>query len=414
MLFAYAETIYLMDELYMIRKEVVYPFQMKRQHISPNAKGKSKEDIPKILKDVGPLPMCTNIWYRVTNCSIWYQMTKWLNELSYEDKSILRGRFLGGTVQYIPMDDLPLYYNAVKKKNKYDARSWKVFDIIKKKGPISKEEIIAETKLRRYEVDRAIRKLDVSHKIIRAGSFKKGWGEYQWDILERYVPDRIVIDGVNTLDARTEICLKFLSSNGPLTISELVALSRGTFTETEAKCILKHLEDKEEVIEEHFVGQKQPRFIRKEDYKTLTDPMLKYTGESYEVLLELNDPVAITRKEDVQILIAQVQESIRGPGGPLILVIDDVSAGIVQYKWKTSIFLITDFWVKKDFLPNKYLARIIDLLDRYAVFSGHHSIEIRKIFGKEAASQRKLANFFLNNGYTISEGKIVKHIKKTI
>ena len=342
----------------------------------------------------------------MTNCDVWHQMTKWLDELSYKDKTILRGRFLGGTVQYIPMDDLPVYHNAVEKKSKCDAWSCRVLGIIEKKGPISKEEIIAETRLRRYEVDRAIRKLDLDHKIVRAGSFKKGWGEYKWDILERYIPDHIAVDSIDTFDARTEICLKFLSSNGPLTISELAALSRGTITETEVKRILKRL--KGEVIEEHFAGEKQPHFVRKEDYEVLT--MLKDTGESYEVLLELNDPVAMIRKEDMQTLIAQAQGIIKGPGGPLILVIDDVSAGIVQYKWKTSVFLITDFWVKRNFLPHTYLTRIIDLLNRNAVFGGQHSIEIRKIFGKEATSGGKLADSFLDNGYTISDGRMIKHV----
>jgi len=139
---------------YMFSQERLRVVQMRRHHLAPETKGRDKQDIITVLRDVGGLSWTAPLYHRM---ACWKR--EWLSELQWQDKRIVEGRFFGSSLQYVPTDELPVYYRALTPKLELNPN------------------------------DRLIlHRLDLSLKIVRAGwAETRGWGQPLWEAFEREV-----------------------------------------------------------------------------------------------------------------------------------------------------------------------------------------------------------------------------------
>jgi len=134
----------------MFSQELIHAFQMKRHHLTPKTKGQDKHDLLTILRDVGGLHWVEPIYHRM---EAWNRA--WLDELQWKDKKIVEGRFFGGTLQYVPTDELPIYYQALTPKLELTFADRLILSYIEEHGPVPKDEIIAGINLSKRWSNRA-------------------------------------------------------------------------------------------------------------------------------------------------------------------------------------------------------------------------------------------------------------------
>jgi len=243
-----------------------------RQHISPETKGKNKEDIARILKDVGPLYL-----FRERKPSIFERMdvdpnqvTEWNYELLRE-KKIVSLRLPNGDSMWINVEDFPIYHAALSKEFSLDNTAEEILRILKEKGPKTTREIMSELKVTFPELRLSLKVLEQKHLICKKDFAEKGEETTViWDLTERYLPEEIYrkASKLNEKQALRHLILHYLHVNGPSIPEEISIFTGRNISEIER--ILKELTSEKKTIEGYFYPlKKHPQYMCYEDKKLL-------------------------------------------------------------------------------------------------------------------------------------------------
>lgn len=284
-------------------EQVCVEFLMRRQHLSPLYKGRSKEDVLRILHDIGPVQWTDSIAIRVEKFN-----PNDLDELKWHDKKVVHGRFLGENVTLVPLDELLDYYYATRPPNLllgYDEQ--RVLELLNRFGPLDERGIAEKTGLDVNSVQRVIENVERSARVIRV---RKGDSHYEsdswlYDVIDHYLPRGTAeLERTNPKEARKRIIMKFLGANGPLSLRQIEEWSHMDLAEI--KSALSELEAEGKITSGVYIGGiTGRRYIRKEDLpelRTLEETYLsqKPSGEApYYVTLPNYDPVVRTWKDEL-------------------------------------------------------------------------------------------------------------------
>jgi DNA-binding MarR family transcriptional regulator len=284
-------------------EQVYKEFLMRRQHLSPLNKGRSKEDILKILHDIGPIQWTESIAARIEKFN-----PNDLDELKWKDRKLVHGRFLGENVTLVPTDELLDYYYATRPTNLilgYDEQQ--VLEKLSKSGPLDEKGIAEKTGLDSSSIKRVVENVERSARVIRVRTGDSPYESENWllDVIDHYLPrGGAEFERTNPKESRKRIIMKFLGANGPVSLKQIEEWSH--MDPAEVKSAVSELEAEGKITSSVYIGGiAGRRYARKEDLselRALEEAYLsqKLSGEPpYYVTLPNYDPVVRTWKDEL-------------------------------------------------------------------------------------------------------------------
>ena len=381
---------------------------MKRHHLAPRNKGQNKDDMLDILRDVGGIYWLDPIYHRM---QIWN--IKWFSELRWQEKKIVEGRFFGGTLQLVPLDELPIYYQALTPKIMLDKTDKLLLKYIKENGPLLKNKIIKGLNLSRRVVNESIHRLDLSFNIVRAGWVQTGSLGYNlWDTFEKWCPCGVDLESTKPDDAKEALVLKFLRSNVFLNMFQLTSLFKYSFEPRHLQLFLRKLEKGGLIISGNFLkGMTVKQYGMKDEIALLAFQSKEFDGNFIQVLNQ-GDPFVRVWKWRLRKLFKIMKPSDKGPAWLSYIFINENPAGLVDYKWKIHSSQINDIWILPVYLYDDSLNSIIAELEKEASFMRHKRIEINHINGLPAPTclETSLGKTLLSNDYSLKDDKFIKDV----
>ncbi|MGQ4832982.1 MAG: ATP-dependent helicase [Candidatus Asgardarchaeia archaeon] len=243
-----------------------------RQHLAPESKGSSKEDILKILTDVGPLYL-----FRERKPSIFERMNvdkekiiEWCHELLKERK-IISFRLPNGESRWIATDDFPIYYSAMKKDFVLDDLAEKVLEYLSSNEVATTKDLMDKFKVPFSELRLSLKVLEQNHLIAKLDFIEKSFKEsvVLWTLTSNFIPE--LFKDAKKIDERgalKHLIRQYLRANGPSTVEEISNFI-GHPNEY-ILSILEELENESLVIRGNFYPLKRtPQFLCLEDKETL-------------------------------------------------------------------------------------------------------------------------------------------------
>jgi hypothetical protein len=383
---------------------------MRRHHLTPKRKGRDRDDIITILGEVGGLSWRAPLYHRM---AVWRK--EWLAELQWEEKEIVEGRFFGGTLQYVPADELPLYYQALTPKLELAAADRLILGYMEDRGPISENEIMAGINLSRRAIKAGLQRLDLSLKIVRAGWTKtRTWGQPLWETLEEWSPKELDLEAIGPERAKEKLILKFLKTNGVLNLSQLASLFKGSFKRGELRGMLEGLEDRGSVISGDFVeGLFHEQYATPEGLSSL-DAETGEPEDEFVSILGQGDPFCQIWRDELFALFGLKGPCARGPAWLSYIFLSGTPVGVVDYKWRVGWSQINNIRLLPDCYDEDSLAMILEGLEREAELMDHKIIEIREINDAPAQSylETSLGEILLGHGYSVEDGKFIKYLQR--
>lgn len=391
----------------MISQELLRVVQMKRHHLAPETKGRDKQDIITILRGVGGLSWLTPIYHRMAR---WKR--EWLPELQWEEKKIVEGRFFGGALQYVPTEELPIYYQALTPEIELTTNDGLILDYIEENGPVSKDEITAGVHLSRKAIKKGLHRLDLSLRIVRAGWTKtRTWGQPLWETLQRWSP-QIELEAIKPEQAREELILKFLTTNGVLTLAQSAALFKGSFKQEELRGILEGLEERGLVVSGEFVeGLPGEQYATPDSLSSLNSETGEF-AEEFVSILGQGDPFCRIWARELFELFGLRGPSARGPAWLSYIFLNGTPVGAVDCKWRVERSQINDLRLLPDCWDEDSLVMILEGLEQEAEFMGHKRIEIHNINDSPAQFHLEtlLGEVLLEEGYSLEDEWFIKQL----
>jgi len=381
---------------------------MRRHHLAPETKGRDKQDIITILRDVGGLSWMAPLYHRM---ACWKR--EWLSELQWQDKRIVEGRFFGGALQYVPTEELPIYYQALTPKLELTSNDQLVLDFIEAHGPVTKGEITAGVNLSKKAVKEALHRLDLSLKIVRAGwAETRSWGQPLWEAFERWAPEEIDLEAITPERAKEELVLKFLNVNGVLTTAQLAALFKGNFNPRELREMLAGLEEQGLVVSGEFVeGLFEEQYATPDGLASLESESGEFE-EEFVAILGQGDPFCRLWREELFALFGLKRPSARGPAHLAYIFLSGEPVGAVDFKWRVEWSQINDIRLLPECYDQDSLAMILKGLEQEAKLIGHKRVEIRKINDSPTRFylETLLGEALSEEGYSLEDEWFIKHL----
>jgi hypothetical protein len=359
----------------MFPQELLRAFQMRQHHLAPETKGRDKQDIITILRDAGGLSWTAPLYHRM---AIWKR--EWLTELQWQDKKVVEGRFFGGSLQYIPVDELPLYYQALTPKLELTPVDRLILDLIEAHGPVTKGEITNNVNLSKKAVKEALHRLDLSLKIVRAGwAETRGWGQPIWETFEKWAPKGLDLKAIAPERAKEEIILKFLRTNGVLSLRQLGSLFKGSFKPNELRGSLAGLEKRGLVVSGAFIEDLvDEQYTTPDGLSSLGSESGEFT-EEFICILGQGDPFCRIWRDELFALFGLREPSARGPAWLSYVFLSETPVGVVDYKWRVEWSQINNIRLLPDCYDEDSLGMILKGLEQEAKLMGHKGVEIRNI-----------------------------------
>jgi len=257
-------------------KETIRKFEARQQHATPSLRGETKEDLLRIVREVGifalfhhqGLPSIQQSMKVPVYPTIW----AWVNSLSYKEKKLFYGPLFKRSLCIIPIEDLPIYYVALKKEEKLSAFDIQILEVVRKEGPVSSSTIRKMFNVKRKVVAQSIKELDKSLMIVRADTEKmpSGWSIVRWTTPQKALPQGI-LEKMNKIDpykGKKEVLLRYFKIKGPIVVAELKRLFG--FPEKEIQNILQDLVDSNQLVKGYFTDSKRGiQYILRDNLKTL-------------------------------------------------------------------------------------------------------------------------------------------------
>jgi hypothetical protein len=267
-------------------EETIAKFETRQQHATPSLRGETKEDLLRIVREVGlvalfhhpGLPSVQQSMKVPVYPTIW----AWVNSLSYKEKKLFYGCLLKRNLCIIPIEDWPFYYVALRKKPKLRDFDMQTLEVIRTEGPVSSSTVRKMPKAKRKLVAKSIRKLDKSFMIARADTEKmpSGWSIVRWVTPQKALPQGIFEERnkISSCRARKEVLLRYFRIKGPVIVAELKRLFG--FPEDEIKSILQGLLDSNRLVKGYFTDCKRGiQYILRDNLKVLAT--MQETGNKH-------------------------------------------------------------------------------------------------------------------------------------
>jgi len=272
-----------------VTRSQLLAFRARRQHLAPDARGYTPEDVFDILKELQPFPPIAGSMpgsaphprSRVVNYKDeWSQQWRAAAQL-------IKGRFMNGNVAYVADADFALYAAAFRRplRAPIPRPALRILDLLEQEGPLPKVILQELSNFERGRLERTLTSLNRAFEVMEIQR-EVDW-ESPWDLRQRAYPNAD-LDAWEQVDAQAEVLCRFTKAFGPATFAEIADWS-GWNQRTIHK-LLDHLQTRHDVVSFEIEGQSEPAYFANEDADTLAavEPV-----NAFLVVLPSNDPFVL-------------------------------------------------------------------------------------------------------------------------
>jgi len=363
---------------------------LKKQRLNPSTKGKSKEDVVNIVKDLcgiqyDPLPVIAQAQYLTLWNRIQGFRQNWLDSLLYEERRLIEFMLMRQTLNIVAAEELPYYYQGTRSV----ARAGWIQSVIDKKEDEKSIEILQKLK-ERGEVSpkdfhyAAFRPLFYSGKIFIARREKGVFRMPYYRLFSKYFFD-LNLDSVDEATARRYVVLKTLSAYG-VSPSRHIAYWIG-YKVGETEDILQELEKEGTVTRVRIEGLRGLHWIGTEDLNKLE---ANTEREDFVALLTLMDNLTRDRRWLQQLFNYTFEVEYfrkKGMKWHVNILHNNEFLGFINPKIDRprKLFIIKDVVLKRQ-LEDEEWNRVLDRIKELASF---HNAETIKVTKTESAEVQK-------------------------
>jgi hypothetical protein len=368
-------------------KEEVKEFVIQRLHLTPETLGKTRSDVPMIIRDIGGLQYGGHkieLFNRFENFkSEWFDY--WC-----ENYTLIEGHVLRGALRIVNVDDYPFYLKAtrsVSRKRTYQKcpvslnnEHYNALDIIERHGPFTSSEFKTTlTEKHPQLADKAEKLLSELYnygKIARVGRRKD---KPLYHSIKK-LPRKLDLESVSEREGKKWLFLKALSIYGPFTLADVAHLVGWTITAAKEASQILLQEDK--IVTVNVEGLPKPHYLRMEDLDFLNSFRSNLPEYLFIKILFNDDALLLGYYKRLNDFFGypwrypQLCEGIVWRAAILHgrQIIGDA---IVDIYAKDPVFNIRRLLLRKEFASSEMLCQIESEFNRHAVFQ-NKTLSMRK------------------------------------
>jgi uncharacterized protein YcaQ len=354
---------------------------LKKQRLTPSARGRSKEDVVNVVKDLcgvqyDPLPVITQAHY----ITLWNRVDgfreDWLDSLLYEERKLVEFMLMRQTLNIVAKEELPYYFQGTRSVAR---NGWIQGEIDKKEDSTSKEILqrisqVDEVSPKNFHFA-AFRPLFYSGKIFIARRNKGVFRMPYYCLFSDYFPS-IELQSVDEAAARKYVVLKTLSAYG-ISSSRHIAYWIG-YKVREAEQILQELEKDGIVTKVKIESFRGLYWIGVEDLDRLESDV----SQDFVALLTLIDNLTRDRKWLQELFNYTFEVEYfrkKGMKWHVNILHGNEFLGFINPKIDRSkrIFLIKDMVLKRE-LEYEELDHVLERIKEFAQFHNAEEIQVMK------------------------------------
>jgi uncharacterized protein YcaQ len=394
-----------------------------QHHLTRETLGQNKEDIVRIVSDVGGLHAQS---FESPYLSLWNRMTKfdweWLDHL-LEKRLLIAAHLMRVTLHIVSAEEFPMYFKATRDAmRRFLMRrglSWPprftkthqaILDFINERGEATTFEI------RRFLESKGLPSMNL-HRIIhyelagvgailRSARSPRIPTRWKWSATESLI-DKSSLESLTEEEAKEWLVQRYLKSFGPSSIEDVVSYT--WYTKTETRRIIEKLVAKGRISDIRV--NRNRYWILSEDVHKLKEfeekESLTKEFSNVHVLPEF-DPLTVGYRKRWKKLISvpPYRQGLRAHPAPGVILVD----GQVFGRYLTWPNFALFFNVKDERL--KAIKVVLNRFEGMAALKGMRFFCVKKIDGKEATWKElePILRYFYEAGYSIREGALCKQL----
>jgi len=359
-------------------KEEVKEFVIQRLHLTPKTLGKTRNDVPSIVRDIGGLQYGGHkieLFNRFENFK-----PEWFDHW-YENHAIIEGHVLRGALRIVNADEYPFYFKAtrtVSRKRRYQkcpvslgSGHRKALNFIEKHGPFSPSEfrILFAEKHPQLKVKGKSLLYDLYNygKIARVGRSKN---KPLYHSVGR-LPYRLDMEQTSEEEAKKWLFLKSLNTYGPFALYDIAHWVGWTLTETKEISEILLREDK--IVNIAVEDERKPHYLRVEDLPFLRSLRNNLPHHSFIKILFNDDAFLLGYYKRLRDFFGydwrypHFREGVVWRAA-ILCGRQLVGEAIVDMYAKDSFFNVRSLLLRKGFASREILCRTENEFGRHAVF----------------------------------------------
>jgi len=379
----------------------VLNYRMRRQHLAPETRGACKEDLLRIIRDIQPIHRSL--------FSLHARMDKydprWCREL-IDKVRLFKGRFIGGNLYYVAIEDMPLYATAFRAVLNLRPFTRKVLGVIEREGPITKDDMGRLLEVGGRRVYRALTELERAFLIAEVQKEPldqfKGSIRYPWNLFRREYP-LVDLDAIGKDEAIQMVLLRFLYSFGPATITEIASWSE--FKQSRVRSLVDSLVSEKRVLSSQIENMEETSFFAAGDKRAIEEAK---DSSPFITILSSSDPIVTASKEDLR---REFGYGRTISSNYLYIMMNGDFCGAIERHWKEK-----ELWIKNLILEST----ILDDLDLFcqtlqkiesARASTHKSIKICRINWSSVSFFGRAQRWLKEHGYILKGDCFLKKVE---
>lgn len=269
-----------------ITRSQLLAFRARRQHLAPEARGRTSEDVFAILRALQPYPPIAGTMPgsapHPRSRVVGYQ-DEWSQQWRAAGR-LVKGRFMKGNVAYVTAVDLTLYAAAFRRplRAPLPQPARRILDLLERHGPMPKFMMKDMTDIERGRFDQALLSLNRAFEVMEIQR-EVDW-DSPWDLRRRAFPNADP-DAWEQTDAQAEVLRRFTKAFGPATVTEMSDWSG--WNQRTINKLLDHLLAHHEIIRVGIEGETEEAYLAGEDAEALKAAA---PVSGFIVVLPPNDP----------------------------------------------------------------------------------------------------------------------------
>ena len=360
-------------------KEVVKEFVLQRLRLTPYTLGKSKKDVPSVVRAVGGLQHGGHkieLFNRFENFK-----PEWF-DYWYENYTLVDGHVLRGALRIVNVDEYSYYFKATRSVARRRASYLEcplslndnhliAFDFLEKRGPLTPSEFKNLLGKKYPQLKDVARKL--LYELYNYGKVARMGRKNQKPLYHTIgkLPYKLDMSKLSEKEAKEWLFLKCLSIYGPFTLKDVAHWVGWNLTE--AKEILNALSIKKEITSVDVEDQRDANYVREEDVALLNSLKNNLPKHSFIRILFNDDALLLGYYRRLKDYFSyrweypQLSEGVVWRAA-ILHGRNMIGEAIVDIYAKSKFFKVKRLILRKEFASSEILTKIEDEFLRHAKF----------------------------------------------
>ena len=380
-----------------VTRSQLLAFRARRQYLSPEARGRTPEDVLAILRALQPFPPIAGSMpgsaphprSRIVGYDdAWSERWRAAGRL-------IKGRFMNGNIAYVTKADLVLYAAAFRRplRDPLSRPERRIRGLLEQYGPMPKSTLREMVAIERGRFDRALTSLNRAFEVMEIQR-QVDW-DSPWDLSRNAYPDADPA-AWEQIDAQAEVLRRFTRAFGPATVTQMASWSGWNLRTIDR--LLDHLLA-HHIVRIEIEGEEEPTYLASEDSEELIDapPVSRFV-----VVLPTNDPFVMPQWS----LLRTRYRPYPLPYCYCVVVVDGKMVGAAWGHYKRRFIHVEELSLEPTIVRDPHRAdEVLAQLESY-LGAGQAPIHIYGI--NQDADAPWIADILVRNGFLRQAGYYVK------